>query len=161
MRFVVSNCIDPAIGRLAFLSPRYTHETKARLSCGNCAAITAPRVPRIATASSMACRLPDLRLSPSGTPGHKITGGGLLANQRIGEKAMKITTDRATLASFKHQRGSQRNRSACRGASSTSAHANRRSPTRYPCSGMERVRAAVEQIDVGFPELNDEGESHE
>ncbi|HDR9483622.1 TPA: hypothetical protein QDC20_003798 [Burkholderia aenigmatica] len=125
------------------------------------AAITPPRLPRIATASFMACRLPDLRLSPSGTPGHKITGGGLLANQRIGEKAMKITTDRATLASFKHQRGSQRNRSACRGASSTSAHANRRLPTRYPCSGMERARAAVEQIDVGFPELNDEGESHE
>ncbi|WP_307873420.1 hypothetical protein [Burkholderia sp. Se-20378] len=116
---------------------------------------------RIVTASFMACRLPDLRLSPSGTPRHKITNGGLLVNQRIGEKSMKITTDRSARASFKHQRGSQRNRSACRGASSTSAHANRRLPKRYPCSGMERVRAAVEQIDVWFLEMTDEGESHE
>ncbi|WP_235215053.1 MULTISPECIES: hypothetical protein [Burkholderia] len=74
---------------------------------------------------------------------------------------MKITSDRSTLASFKQQRGCQRNRSACRGASSTSAHANRRLPKRCPCSGMERVRAAVEQIDAGLPALNDEGESHE
>ncbi|MBN3837265.1 hypothetical protein G3N64_36585 [Burkholderia sp. Ac-20344] len=109
----------------------------------------------------MACRLPDVRLLPSGTPRHKITHGGLLVYQRIGEKAMKITTDRSTLASFKLQRGSQRNRSACRSASSTSTHANRRVRKRFPCSGMERVRAAVEQIDVCFPELIDEGENHE
>nr|WP_241025413.1 hypothetical protein [Burkholderia sp. Ac-20384] len=133
------------------------HETEAHISRGNFGAAPV----RIVTASFMACRLPDLRLSPSGTPRHKITNGGLLVNQRIGEKAMKITTDRSTRASFKHQRGSQRNRSACRGASSTSARANRRLPKRYPCSGMERVRAAVELIDVWFPELNDEGESHE
>ncbi|VWC99984.1 hypothetical protein BLA18109_04503 [Burkholderia lata] len=133
------------------------HETEARISRGNSGAAPA----RIVTASFMACRLPDFRLSPSGTPRHKITNGGRLVNQRIGETAMKITTDRATLASFKYQRGSQRNRSACRGASSTSAHANRRLPKRYPCSGMERVRAAVELIDVWFPELNDDGESHE
>ncbi|WP_230684430.1 hypothetical protein [Burkholderia cepacia] len=74
---------------------------------------------------------------------------------------MKITSDRSTLASFKHQRGSQRNRSACRGASSTSVHANHRLPKRCPCSGMERVRAAVAQIDVWFDEMYDEGESHE
>ncbi|WP_254609711.1 hypothetical protein [Burkholderia lata] len=133
------------------------HETEARKSRGNFGAAPV----RIVTAASMACRLPDPRLSPSGTPRHKITDGGLLANQRIGEKAMKITTDRSTRASFKHQRGSQRNRSACRGASSTSAHANRRLPKRYPCNGMERVRTAVEQIDVWFLELLDEGESHE
>ncbi|WP_321790468.1 hypothetical protein [Burkholderia pyrrocinia] len=93
--------------------------------------------------------------------GTRITGGGTLVNQRVGEKAMKITTDRSTLASFKHQRGCRRNRSACRGASSTSAHANRRLPKRCPCSGMERVRAAVEQIDAGFLEMLDDGESHE
>lgn len=109
----------------------------------------------------MACRLPDIRLSPSGTPWHKITNGGLLVNQRIGEKAMKITTDRSTLASFKHQRGCHRNRSACRGASSTSAEADRCLPKRYPCGGMERVRDAVEQIDVWFLEMLDEGESDE
>ncbi|WP_244136062.1 MULTISPECIES: hypothetical protein [unclassified Burkholderia] len=74
---------------------------------------------------------------------------------------MKITTDRSTLASFKHQRGCQRNRSACRGASSTSAQADRRLPTRYPCSGMARVRDAVEPIDVWFLQMLDEGESHE
>ncbi|WP_244130199.1 hypothetical protein [Burkholderia sp. BCC0044] len=74
---------------------------------------------------------------------------------------MKITTDRSALASFKYQRGCRRNRSACRGASSTSAHADRRLPKRYPCSGMERVRDAVEQIDVWFPEMLDEGESHD
>ncbi|WP_254603686.1 hypothetical protein [Burkholderia lata] len=74
---------------------------------------------------------------------------------------MKITTDRSTLASFKLQRGSQRNRSAWRGASSTSAHASQRLPKRDPCSGMERVRATVEQIDMWFLELIDEGESHE
>ncbi|QVN22850.1 hypothetical protein [Burkholderia pyrrocinia] len=45
--------------------------------------------------------------------------------------------------------------------SSTSAQANRRLPKRCPCSGMERVRAAVEQIDVEFLEMLDEGESHE
>ncbi|WP_244115422.1 MULTISPECIES: hypothetical protein [Burkholderia cepacia complex] len=157
MRFVVSNRIDPVISPLAFLSPRYMHETEARIARGNRAAGPV----RIATASFMACRLPDLRLSPSGTPRHKITNGGLLVHQRIGEKAMKITTDRSTCASFKLQRGSQRNRSACRGASSTSAHANRRLPKRYPCGGMERVRTAVEQIDVWFLELLDEGESHE
>ncbi|WP_235986487.1 hypothetical protein [Burkholderia contaminans] len=133
------------------------HETEVRISRANRAAVPA----RIATASFMACRLPHLRLSPSGTPRHKITNGGLLVNQRIGEKAMKITTDRSTCASFKHQRGSQRNRSACRGASSTSVHANRRLPKRYPCGGMERVRTAVEPIDVWFLELLDEGESHE
>ncbi|MCA7993572.1 hypothetical protein LGM63_23260 [Burkholderia cepacia] len=140
-----------------FLAPRFTHETEARISRCNLSAAPV----RIVPTSFMACRLPDIRLSPSGTPWHKITNGGLLVNQRIGEKAMKITTDRSTLASFKLQRGSQRNRSACRGASSTSVHANRRLPKRHPCSGMERVRAAVELIDVLFPELNDEGESHE
>ncbi|WP_419689032.1 hypothetical protein ACN22W_19380 [Burkholderia theae] len=93
--------------------------------------------------------------------GTKYTDGGPLVNQLVGETAMKITSDRSTLASFKHQRGSQRNRSACRGASSTSVHANRRLPKRCPCSGMERVRAAVEQIDMWFDELYDEGESHE
>ncbi|WP_242449076.1 hypothetical protein [Burkholderia metallica] len=139
------------------LSPRYRYETEARTTRGNCAAAAA----RIAAASLMACRLPDVRLSPSGTPRHKITNGGRLVNQRFGEQAMKITTGQSTLASFKHQRGSQRNRSACRGASSTSAHANRRLPKRCPCSGMERVRAAVELIDVGFLELIDDGEHHE
>ncbi|MCA8002026.1 hypothetical protein [Burkholderia metallica] len=74
---------------------------------------------------------------------------------------MKITTDRSTLASFKHQRGSQRNRSACRGASSTTAHVDRRSPKRCPCSGMGHVRAAVELIDEWFLELIDDGERHE
>ncbi|MCI3970145.1 MULTISPECIES: hypothetical protein [Burkholderia] len=141
----------------AFLSPRYMHETEARISRGNCAAAPV----RIAAASFMACRLPCFRLSPSGTSKHKITDGGRLVNQRIGEKAMKITTGRSTCASFRHQRGSQRNRSACRGASSTSAHASRRLPKRYPCGGMERVRTAVEQIDVWFLDLLDEGESHE
>jgi hypothetical protein len=157
VRFVVSNRIDPEIALPAFLSPRYMHETEAHMSRGNRAAAPA----RIATASSMACRLPDVRLSASSTPGHKNTGGGLLVNQHVGEQAMKITTDRSTRVSFKHQRGSQRNRSACRGASSTSARANRRLPKRYPCSGMDRVRAAVEQIDVWFLELTDEGDGHE
>ncbi|HGL6719791.1 hypothetical protein NTJ56_24245 [Burkholderia contaminans] len=132
-------------------------ETEARISRGNRAAAPV----RIPTASFMACRLPDFRLSPSGMPKHKTRDGGLLVYQRIGEKAMKITTERSTCASFKHQRGSQRNRSACRDASSTSAHASRRLPKRYPCSGMERVRSAVEQIDVGFLDLLDEEEGHE
>ncbi|MET1535780.1 hypothetical protein [Burkholderia sola] len=74
---------------------------------------------------------------------------------------MKITTDRSTLASFKHHRGCRRNRSACRGTSSTSADADRRQPKRYPCCGMERVRDAVEQIDVWFLEMLDEKESLE
>ncbi|WP_244115175.1 hypothetical protein [Burkholderia contaminans] len=155
--FFVSNRNFPEIDPPAFLSPRYMHETEARISHGNRGAAPV----RIATAPFMACRLPDFRLSPSGTPRHKITNGGLLVNPRIGEKAMKITTDRSTCASFKHQRGSQRNRSACRGASSTSAHASRRLPKRYPCSGMERVRTAVEQIDVWFLDLLDEEENHE
>ncbi|MCA7949951.1 hypothetical protein LGM43_06680 [Burkholderia seminalis] len=71
---------------------------------------------------------------------------------------MKITTDRSALAPFKHQRGCQRNRSACRGASSTSEQADRRLPKRHPCSGMERVRDAVGQIDLWFLEMLDEGE---
>ncbi|KVF53785.1 hypothetical protein K6Y76_07045 [Burkholderia cenocepacia] len=124
---------------------------------GHCAATPASS----GTSSFMACRLPDVRLSPSGTPRHTTYKRRPLVNQRVGEKAMKITTDRSTLASFKHQRGCQRNRSACRGASSTSVHADRRPPKRYPCSGMERVRDAVEYIDVWFLEMLDEGESDE
>ncbi|ELW9450452.1 hypothetical protein KDW19_10000 [Burkholderia cenocepacia] len=113
------------------------------------------------TSSFMACRLPEVRLSPSGTPRHTKYKRRPFVNQRAREKAMKITTDRSTLASFKHQRGCQRNRSACRGASSTSVEADRRLPKRYPCGGMERVRDAVEQIDVWFLEMLDEEESHE
>ncbi|MCA8048194.1 hypothetical protein [Burkholderia arboris] len=74
---------------------------------------------------------------------------------------MKITSDRSALASFKHQRGSQRNRSASRGASSTSAHADRHVPKPCLFDAMERVRDAVEQIDVGFLDALDEGDSHE
>ncbi|NTZ06029.1 hypothetical protein FCJ60_09735 [Burkholderia metallica] len=109
----------------------------------------------------MACRLPDVRRSPSGTPRHTQYRRRPLVNQRVGEKAMKITTERSMLASFKHQRGCQRNRSACRGASSTSAQADRRLPKRCPCSGMERARDAVAQIDGWFLEMLDDEESHE
>jgi hypothetical protein len=74
---------------------------------------------------------------------------------------MKITCDRSTLASFKRQRGSVRNRSTCRGASSTSAHADRHLPKRCAYGGMERVRTAVEQIDAWRLERVDDGDSDE
>ncbi|WP_261309876.1 hypothetical protein [Burkholderia stabilis] len=137
------------------------HDSRVKQKRAYCAAIARPRL------CTVGLRRPwhaDCLMSGShraARHGTQIKGGGPLVNQRIGEKAMKITTDRSTLASFKHQRGCQRNRSACRGASSTSAHADRRSPKRFPCSGMERVRAAVAQIDVGFLEMLDEEESHE
>ncbi|AOJ29088.1 hypothetical protein WJ12_30245 [Burkholderia seminalis] len=111
--------------------------------------------------SSVACRLPDVRLSPSGTPRHTEHRRRPARNLRVGETAMKITTDRSALAPFKHQRGCQRNRSACRGASSTSEQADRRLPKRHPCSGMERVRDAVGQIDLWFLEMLDEGDGDE
>ncbi|WP_081060177.1 hypothetical protein [Burkholderia territorii] len=59
---------------------------------------------------------------------------------------MKPTHDRLTLASFRHPRSSQRNRSACLGTSSASVHANVRSPKRCRYSGMEQVRVVFAHL---------------
>lgn len=75
--------------------------------------------------------------------GTRITGGGPLANQRVGEKAMKISTDRSTLASFKHQRGCQRNRSACRGVSSTPTARGCRRATASSCRTSSSPRSTA------------------
>ncbi|BAX61272.1 hypothetical protein [Burkholderia stabilis] len=137
------------------------HDSRVKQKRAYCAAIArpCPRTAGLRRPWHADCLISDsYRAARQGT-WSKV--GAPLVNQRVGEKAMKITTDRSTLASIKHQRGCRRNRSACRGASSTSPRANRRLPKRFPCSGMERVRDAVGQIDTWLVEMLDEGENQE
>lgn len=148
-------------GRRARLSPRYTHETPARMvfctSHARCRDRARPQ--RDCEVAGMPIALCPVQAN--GKPRCEEDGWRPFVHKPVGEAAMKAISDRATFASFKHQRGSQRNRSACRGASSTSAQVDRRVPKRCPCSGMAVVRALVEQLDIGFLTMCDEGEDHE
>ncbi|AXK63054.1 hypothetical protein CN645_31390 [Burkholderia sp. IDO3] len=74
---------------------------------------------------------------------------------------MKLTSDRAAFASFRHQRGNPRNRSAGHGTSSNSAYTDRRTPAQCPHNAMAPVRALFAHLDLALPTMLDDGEDHE